>query len=930
MMSDPLGTVIRRLLRRVSAAPGAGLSDAELLERFVRSRDEAALETLVYRHGPMVWTTCRRLLHHDADSEDCFQATFLVLCRRAGTIAKRQSVASWLYRVAYRICLRARAGRSRRPVSAAEVGDLPAAETVAAIEQEELRDLLDEELHRLPERYRAPLLLHYLEEKTVEQVARELGWRPGTVSSRLARGKALLRVRLAGRGLTLSAGAAAAALESATASAALPPPLARTALQALLTRAASQPAASLAQEFLRAQLHDRLKWAVALLLAIGTAAGGMGAIWTRDRPDDPDRAGASSADARLVVEGPLRLDADGDPLPQGAILRLGSARFRGGASEAAFSPDGRVLTTVGVGGIRTWDAATGRPLQARYHTDLQSPCVIAEDGKLAATREYGRPFSSHPERITIRRLPGLEVLHALDDPGKFQARHFCFSRDGKRLAADSRFDILVWDVATGKLLSRLPLRDEQAFVQAMALSPDGALLAAVDSRQDEVIRLWDVADAREKQSLKIPITHYLWVAFSGNGNILMAYGTGSRVDLWDAHTLAPIRTFSIGQTPASPLISSSGKVIAANGAEGLRLWNAETGQLKAVLQQPIPNTRLARSQAGGRPLAFSPDDRFLVTCGTSPQINMWDVATGRRVRVTDEPDLAYSNMPGCYAAISPDGNRIATNRGGTIQLWDARTGHPVGAALEVDSLVHDILFSADGKSLIRESGDTLPVTDLLSATHRAEARWSSPPVQTSGAGWHPDPVLLRLIAAGTAPRIPAGRRTVGNLAALSPDGKTAAWAIHAPPQSISLRDAVSGEELLRLPCPGGVATPAFSPDSRNLAVLGKNHVQFWDVASRREVRRLVYAPPEDMLAEGNLHAPLAFSPDGRLVAAPQVDNSIVVWGVVTGRPVATLRGHGGRVYTLAFTPDSRRLLSGSADTTALMWDVSQPIGEPDG
>jgi hypothetical protein len=127
-------------------------------------------------------------------------------------------VGSWLYKVAYRICLRARAGRSRRPISAAEIGELPAAETVPAIERKELRGLLDDELNRLPERYRTTLVLHYLEEKTVEQIAQELGWRPGTVSSRLARGKELLRIRLAGRGLILSASAATAALASATAS----------------------------------------------------------------------------------------------------------------------------------------------------------------------------------------------------------------------------------------------------------------------------------------------------------------------------------------------------------------------------------------------------------------------------------------------------------------------------------------------------------------------------------------------------------------------------------------------------------------------------------------------------------------------------------------------------------------------------------------
>jgi len=144
-------------------APSVEVSDAELLERFVRFRDEVAIETLLWRHGPMVLTTCRRLLDHHADSEDCFQATFLVLCRRAGRITKRRSVGSWLYKVAYRICLRLRAARLRQPVCSPEVPERAAAETVPDIERRELRSLLDAELNRLPERYRAPLVLHYLE-----------------------------------------------------------------------------------------------------------------------------------------------------------------------------------------------------------------------------------------------------------------------------------------------------------------------------------------------------------------------------------------------------------------------------------------------------------------------------------------------------------------------------------------------------------------------------------------------------------------------------------------------------------------------------------------------------------------------------------------------------------------------------------------------
>jgi RNA polymerase sigma factor (sigma-70 family) len=920
MMSDPLGTAIRRLLRRVLVAPSADLSDAELLERFVRSRDKAAIETLLWRHGPMVWATCRRLLDHHADSEDCFQATFLVLCRRAATIAKRQSVGSWLYKVAYRICLRARAGRSRRPILAAEFGELEAAQTGSALEQVELRSVLDKELHRLPERYRAPLLLHYLEEKTVEQVAHELGWRPGTVCSRLARGKELLRVRLTGRGLTLSASAAIAALASATSNAAVPPPLARATLQTLFSRAASPPAASLAQEFLRAQLHNRLKWAVALFLAVGMTAGGMGAIWTRDRPDDSDRTGTADADAPAVVEKPLRVDVDGDPLPRGAILRLGSARFRGGGGNAAFSPDGRLLT---VGGTHTFDAATGRLLEVHYQEDFQVPTALSPDGKLVATRYYGRPTSPHPERITIRRLPSLEIRWNLEDPGKCYARNFCFSGDGKRLAADSRFDILVWDLTTGKLLSRLPLLDEKLFVQHLALSPDGSLLAAVDSRSTKGIRLWDVARAKELPSLQIPQTNFGWLDFSANGDLLMAMGTGCQVCLWDARTRAFLRRFPIGQN-GKPLISHNGTTIAAIGKGGIHLWNAVTGQVQVVLEEPtaIPSV-VWRLGVGGYPLAFSPDDRLLAVGAGASQIKMWEVATGRRIRVTEDPDVGASRMVACYTAVSPDGQLIATNRGATIQLWDAPTGRKIGGTAEVAHSTQDLLFSADGKWLLLPGG-LLSVAELLAGKPNPEVSRGALSLMFFGVFTmpRPDVCLVRALAAGRQPKQPAPRN-VGCFA-LSPDGKIAAWA-ELPRQTIWLCDALNGEVIHELPCPGGAGGPVFSSDSRQVAVLRGNHVQLCDVATGREVRRFVYDPPRPEMMRGGwiLHEPLAFSPDGKLFAAASLDNGIVLWSVATGRRVAVLQGHGGRVYTLAFTPDSLRLVSGSTDTTALVWDVAR-------
>jgi RNA polymerase sigma factor (sigma-70 family) len=171
------------------------------------------------------------------DAEDAFQATFLVLCRKARTIARHQSLGSWLYKVAFRICLGARATRQRQP-GELPIGAAPAAsESVSPLATHEMRAVLDEELNRLPEKYRAPLVLHYLESKTVEQTAAELGWPYGTVCVRLTRGKDRLRVRLVRRGLTLSTGAIAALLAQEAASAAIAPGLAQATIQAAVASA---------------------------------------------------------------------------------------------------------------------------------------------------------------------------------------------------------------------------------------------------------------------------------------------------------------------------------------------------------------------------------------------------------------------------------------------------------------------------------------------------------------------------------------------------------------------------------------------------------------------------------------------------------------------------------------------------------------------
>jgi RNA polymerase sigma-70 factor (ECF subfamily) len=175
------------------------LSDGELLEWFVQRHQEAAFAVLVRRHGPMVLSVCRRVLRHSHDADDAFQTTFLVLAQKAQKLRQPELLANWLYGVAYRTALHARQRAACRREREREAAKMIAPCSDPESESEELRSILDDELHRLPEKYRAPLVLCYLEGKTNEEAARLLGWPTGSMSHRLARGRDLLRERMESR-----------------------------------------------------------------------------------------------------------------------------------------------------------------------------------------------------------------------------------------------------------------------------------------------------------------------------------------------------------------------------------------------------------------------------------------------------------------------------------------------------------------------------------------------------------------------------------------------------------------------------------------------------------------------------------------------------------------------------------------------------------
>ena len=294
-----MATGLRRVLGQLQQT-GGGLSDRQLLARFVAARDETAFAALVRRHGPMVLGACRRVLRDYHDAEDAWQATFLVLARKAASLAVGESLGCWLYGVAYRAALEAREFNARRRGREVPMGGVPHPD-VAPSEPQDWRPLLDRELNLLPEKYRAPIVLCDLEGRPRREAARLLGATEGTLSSRLARGRALLAKRLARCGVALSGGALTVALSEGAASAQVPAALVWSTAKAAAHVAAgrmmagSTPAVLLMKGVMKAMLLKKLRLvvgAVVVLAALGAvgfgyqAGSGPGAVQAA-QPDKP-------------------------------------------------------------------------------------------------------------------------------------------------------------------------------------------------------------------------------------------------------------------------------------------------------------------------------------------------------------------------------------------------------------------------------------------------------------------------------------------------------------------------------------------------------------------------------------------------------------------------------------------------------------------
>jgi RNA polymerase sigma factor (sigma-70 family) len=304
----------------------AAPTDGQLLTSFREHRDGAAVAALVRRHGPMVWGVCRRMLRGHQDAEDAFQATFLVLVQKAATLSDPEMVGNWLYGVAHQTAVRMRALAARRAVRERQVAVMPEPTAAAQHVWDDLAPILDEELARLPPKYRALLVLCQLEGKTLKEVAGQLAIPLGTVASRLATARAMLARRLSRRGIVVSGALLGAVLSSPAASAGVPAPVVSSTIGTAtllavgqgLAGAVSPTVAALVRGVTKAMFTSKIKsvLAVALVLSLVLSGGGVAVrllAGPAAEPQQPARGGlaaANPADTRQSTAAAARKELD--------------------------------------------------------------------------------------------------------------------------------------------------------------------------------------------------------------------------------------------------------------------------------------------------------------------------------------------------------------------------------------------------------------------------------------------------------------------------------------------------------------------------------------------------------------------------------------------------------------------------------------------
>jgi RNA polymerase sigma factor (sigma-70 family) len=879
MSSGTLGAILRRL-RLVAEQKCADQSDRHLLEGFVTNKDEAAFAALMERHARLVFGVCRSVLEQEQDAEDAFQATFLVLARLASSIRKRDSLASWLHGVALRTAWKARQAmntrRRKEPQAGTRTPEQPASEAAFR----ELQAILHEEVGRLTEKYRTPFVLCCLEGKSRGEAAQELGWKEGTVGSRVAQARKLLESRLLRRGVALPAALTAATLAPTAASAAV-----LVALSSLVARGAvafatgkvpesvSTGAATLAEGVIRAMFVTKLRSVSGMVLTLALLVSGGGLLACTALQSQPgDSAIVAPAkeraeEKRNVVEGPAdpdpRLPAAGAgleaPLPRGAIVRFGTTRFRpgGNVGNLKLSADGKKLISGGRAtgeGVFVWDAVTGKRILWR---------PLGEEGELSRDGERLFVIESLPS------TPPRAKARPPADKGKSIKVVV-----GAPVPPEVKNALRVYQLSTGKLLQQI---DNASRLCRFAVAPDERTLALEYADRDgepqvgDGMTNWKYKSRLELYDLKTGrVLHRLgeqqprspypgsWLHFSQDGKTLFVIGRESTIKRFDVATGALKPQTAIAGLPF--LVGDKTLIVAGN-----KIWDLEKERLLWTLKGELGATRPGQLYSI---YTFTPDCRTVIGSvvdikpvdGTGSSVVHWDLEKDREIR----------RLPNHAAyAISLDG-KIGfgtdwTGVNGRWFRWDIATGKEVDAVDAPISPPGPVVFSPDGKYVA-----TLDSTSSASKTFDPAKKY----------------FVVRIWDRATGKCLHQISTFLGNLLFFTPDGKTLVYgcggvsSIFVLDTSIwksTKRDFEPAQPLVaNFPVGLGTSTCVLSPDGKVLAT----PQALWDWASGKLLGKLEHKYADDMI--GQL-GPIAFSPDSKQLfcvaslPAPQVH--LQVWNV---------------------------------------------------
>jgi RNA polymerase sigma factor (sigma-70 family) len=924
--------LLLRHIRGLMTAENAELPDQDFLRRVAAGRDEAAFEVLLQRHGPMVLRVCRNVLRDPHAAEDAFQATFIILFRKASSVRKLRSVGSWLYKVAYRTALRARAAAARRKLREAHGTAPAAADPLDDVTWRELQTILHDELQRLAEKYRAPVVLCCLEGRSRDEAAAQLGWSLGALKGRLERGRELLRARLVRRCVTLSAAVGATLLSEGAANAAVPAALAETTVRAALAFSVgtagvvSAEVTTLARGMIRAMFLNRLKVVVASLLVAGIVLAGAGTA-AREvlaaKPPAVPQGGTVEPQAKDAGQprprDPAHVDQHGDPLPVGAVERLGTLRFRHMHTIASvgYSQDGKALVSSSWDGtVRLWDAEGRERWRFTNRKDGFSSVAISPDGAVVAGGDMGRTLFlwdaatgkelGRVEKLenTVfglrfspdgKRLAGLSgnTAHVWDVATreerarvvgpKEDLRPFAFSADLKTFAAgDPYHSIRVWDLEAGKEIRRFP--SGQKSLMSLALSPDGKTLASGGTEEDRTVRVWDLEAGEERHRFGTFSGWVESVAFSPDGKALAAGEQNGSVHVYDAAAGKELCQFGLrdGTWVRALAFSPDGKTLAASGTDekSIRFFAAATGKER----YPYGGHQNEVTAA-----AVTPDGKALLSAGKDGAVCRWDLGTGKEVRrwVVQSGGISA-------AAVAPDGRTLVTAGGKALRLWDAETGAELRRFTGLKGTANGIAFSPDGKTLAAGGWEdhVIGLWDVGTVEPRLKITLPKP----NGHNYGSLPLVFtrdgKVLISGSADRANT---------------------------TIYFWDAATGKELRHID--QHASRFALSPDGKTLATASWDKcVHLFDVSTGKETGQI----------QASAEA-VAYAPDGRTLAYGGTDGVVHVWEVAANRERCRFSGHqsgatdhgtfAAGVAALAITPDGRTLISGGGDTTLLLWDV---------